>query len=515
MSDLRMSGRGQSLDHGSCDAGMTLFGRPTNPIRQNLSRTRNSPVWRTWPCGRTWAFVLTALLIAGACTTGNRAWQLAAGNSAQLPPQVEKEVGSVYTSSTLQAFVDRVGQRVVTSSHLAGSFRFFILDDPTPNAHAVAPNYVFVTRGLLALIDDEAELAAAFGHELGHLEMRHAAKRQRAQRELKEAADDAATASGSSSVGRLVADEGLLALRRYSRDQEFQADRAGLGYLVHAGYRGDAMMTLIEKLQLEAKLENDILGPPLDGGDRGALATHPDPVQRLEALRSTDDSQKPGLSGRQAYLAAIEGMSVDAPPEEGFVRGATFEHPVRSLAFSALPDFTLFNDHDGVLGVGRDRSFLFFSCTDEKVPGRLDDWMRNELKPTPSDIHVIEIGGAEAAVGARPRGSDTGLAQIRYILIRHGTGICYFNLLSDGTDRDHRMAAMVRAARSFHSLSDTDVAALRPFHLHVVSTAGQSAAALAARLPYPDHRMQRLLTLNGVDRSDALIGLPQIKTIAP
>jgi len=459
--------------------------------------------------------VLITLLIVGACTTGNGASQFAAGTSAQLPPQIEKEVGSVYTSPTLQAFVDRVGQRVVASSHLAGSFRFFILDDPTPNAQAVAPNYVFVTRGLLALIDDEAELAAAFGHELGHLEMHHAAKRQRVQRELKEAADDAAAASGSISVGRLVADEGLLALRRYSRDQELQADRAGLGYLVHAGYRGDAMMTLIEKLQLEAKLENEILGPSLDGGDRGALATHPDPVQRLAALRNTDDSQKPGLSGREAYLAAIEGMSADDPSEEGFVRGATFEHPVLSLAFSAPPDFTLFNNHDGVLGVGRDRSFLFFSCTDEKVPGRLDDWMLNELKPTPSDIHTTQIDGAEAAMGSRPRGPDTGLAQIRYVLIRHGTGICYFNLLSDGNDRDHRMAAMVGAARSFHSLSDTDVAALRPFHLHVVSTAGQSAAALAARLPYPDHRMQRLLTLNGVDQPDALLRHPKIKAIVP
>lgn len=494
---------------------MTLFGRPTKPIQGNLSRTGNVPLSRAWPCVGTWAFALTALLIVGACTVNNKASQLTASDSVRLPPQIEREVGPVYSSPSLQAFVDRVGHRVVAGSHLAGSFRFFILDDPIPNAEAVSPDYVFVTRGLLALIDDEAELAAAFGHELGHIEMQHAAKRQRVRRELEDVANNAAAASGSVAVGRLVAEDGLLTLRRYSRDQEIQADRAGLGYLVQAGYRGDAMATLIEKLQLEAKLENEILGRPLDGGDRGALATHPDPIQRLAALRNIDDLHHSGFSGRQAYLAAVEGMSVDDPPEEGFVRGPMFEHPVRSLAFSALPDFTLSNNHDGVLGVGYDRSFLFFSCADEEVPVPLTDWMRNELKPTPSDIHATEIGGAEAAVGSNARGSDTGLAQIRYVLIRHGTGICYFNLRSAGTDRDHRIAAMVGAARSFHSLSDTDVAALRPFHLHIVPTAGAAADALAAHLPYPDHRLQRLLILNGADEADALMRLPQIKTIVP
>jgi predicted Zn-dependent protease len=457
---------------------------------------------------------LAALLLVSACSSGTILPQ-ASGTAAKLPPEIEREVGPVYASAGLQAFVDRVGQKVVASSHLPGSFRFFVLDDPIANAHAISTGYVFVTRGLLALIDDEAELAAAFGHELGHIELRHAAQRERVRRDVTDAAINATVASGSVTVGRSVAREGLLALRRYSRDQELEADRAGVGYLVGAGYRGNAMSTLIEKLQLQAKLEDEILGPSPDGNDRGALSTHPDPDQRLAALRSIDATRHPGMSGRGAYLAAVDGMSVDDAPEEGFVRGPAFEHPTLRLAFSALPDFTLFNDHDGVLGVGRDRSLMYFSCTNEEVPGRLNDWMRNELKPTPTDIHATAIGGVEAAIGSKPRGSDTGLAQIRYVLIRHGDGICYFNLLSDGPDRDRRIEAMVNAARSFHTLSDADAAALRPFRLHVISPAGTTAAALAARLPYRDYQMQRLLTLNGVDQPDALMALPQIKTIEP
>jgi predicted Zn-dependent protease len=458
--------------------------------------------------------LLALLFAASACSTGSNTPQTSSARGEEtLPPQIEREVGPVYTSRTLQAFVDRVGQKVAKESNLPGPFHFFVLDDPVPNAHAVSSGYVFVTRGLLALVDDEAELAAAFGHELGHIEKKHAAKRERVRRDVTDAAVNAAVVSGSVTVGKSVAREGLLALRRYSRDQELEADRLGVSYIVRAGYRGDAMTTLIEKLQLQARLEDELMGPTPDSDDRSALSTHPGPEQRLLALRLVDLNRRPGTSGRGAYLAAIDGMSVDDAPEEGFVRGASFLHPTMRLGFTALPDFRLFNAHDGVLGVGRDRSLLYFSCSAGDVPGRLDDWMRNELKPTPTNIQATEIGGAEAAIGSKPRGSDTSLAQIRYVLVRRGSGICYFNLLSDGPDRDRRIEAMTTAARSFHSLSDAQVAALEPFRLGVISSAGTTAAALAARMPYRDHQMERLLTLNGVTDPAALMRLPQIKIV--
>jgi predicted Zn-dependent protease len=460
--------------------------------------------------------LIALLFAASACSTGNRPPQTSSASGLEsLPPQIEREVGPIYTSRTLQAFVNRVGQGVAQQSSLPGPFHFFVLDDPVPNAHAVSPGYVFVTRGLLALVSDEAELAAALGHELGHIEKGHAAKRERVRRDVTDAAVNAAVISGSVTVGRSVAREGLLALRRYSRDQELEADRLGVSYIVRAGYRGDAMTTLIEKLQLQARLEDELMGPTPESDDRSALSTHPGPAQRLLSLQSIPADRRPGKSGREAYLAAVDGMSVDDAPDEGFVRGPSFLHPTMRLAFTALPDFRLFNAHDGVLGVGRDRSLLYFSCTNEDVPGRLDEWMRNELKPTPTNIHATEIGGAEAAIGSKPRGSDTSLAQIRYVLVRRGTGICYFNLLSDGPDRDRRIEAMTAAARSFHSLSDAQVATLEPYRLRVISSEGTTAEALAARMPYRDHQMERLLTLNGVDNPAALMRLAQVKIVQP
>src|SRR4030095_6671667 len=147
----------------------------------------------------------------------------------------------------------------------------------------------------------------------------------------------------------------------------------------------------------------------------------------------------------------------------------SFLHPVLKLAFEAPRDFRLFNDTDGVLGVGRDRSLLFFSCTEGPTQGGLADWMRNRLKPTPGDIQKTEIGGAEAAIGARPRGSDAGLGQGRYVWIRHGDRACFFNLLSDGPDRDRRIDILIAAARTFHTLSNAEASALRPSRLRVIA----------------------------------------------
>ncbi len=466
------------------------------------------------------AFAVLLAAVSG-CTPENNPPQTssaAASRPAALPREIAREVGPTYDSPQLQALVDRVGQRLVRQSAIDGTFRFYVLDQPVANAHAISTGYVFVTRGLLALIDDDAELAAAMGHELGHVTQKHAAQRERARKGIIDAAVDAALKSGSVSVGRSVARSGMLELRRYSRDQELEADRVGLGYIVKAGYRGSAMYTLIEKLRRQALLEDQLMGQA-SGGEaeeqRNAMSTHPGPAERMAALHQQPLLNQPGEGDRAAYLSLIDGMSVDDRPEEGFVRGPEFMHPTLRLAFAAPSDFRLFNDREGVFGLGSDRSAMFFSCTNDKVPGKLDDWMRNQLKPTPTDIQPTRIGGAEAVIGARPRGSDTGLGQLRYVLIRHGEGLCYFNLLSDGPDRDRRIEALVASARSFRTLSDAEAASLRPYTLRVVPRGGQSAAQVAQRMPYRDLKLARLLALNGVDDAAGFAERTSVKVVEP
>lgn len=431
-----------------------------------------------------------------------------------VPREIEKLVGPADQDAALQAYVDRVGQRVVAAAGVSG-FRFVVLDSPVANAHAVQ-SYVFVTRGLLALLENEAELAAAIGHELGHLVQRHAAQRARVRQGVLDAAVEAAATSGSITVGRAVAQDGLLALRRYSREQELEADRLALGYIVKAGYRGDAMASLIDRLRRQSALEAQIMGEAPDIGDRpSAASTHPAPVERTSAIAALPLAGAPGESNQKGYFAAIDGMSVDDSPSEGFIRGRSFLHPTLRLGFTVPPGFRLFNDSDGVLAVNRDRSLMMFSCLTTPVAGPLDDWMRNKLKPTPTDIQTLEINGNEAAIGARPRGSDTGLGQARYIVIRQGARACNFALVSEGADQDRQIEAMVQAARTFRALTPSEAASLQPYRLRIVSPAGSTPAQLAARMPYPDFRMERLLVLNAAQMPADLGSRSEIKIVQP
>ena len=473
--------------------------------------------------------ILIALFaVIGGCTPENNPPQTAVAgapstaastavvHSPPLPPAIEKQVGALVQSPTLQDLVDRVGQRLVSRAAIPGYYKFYVLDQPEPNAHALGTNYVFVTRGLLALLDDEAELAAAMGHEIGHITLRHATQRARERQAALAAATQAATTSGSVDVGRMVARDGRVALLRYSRDQELEADRAGLDYIVKAGYRGDAMLTLVEKLRRESQLQERVLGPiAASDAPRSAMSTHPEPDDRLAALRTQELTRRPGDTDRADLLALIDGLSVDDRPEEGFVRGASFLHPIMKLGFRAPADFVLFNDREGVVGVGRDRSVLYFSCTAQRIPGRLDDWMRNKLTPTPTDIQTTTINGSEAAIGAKPRGADTGLSQLRHVIVRNGPGICFFNLFANGPDRDRRIDEMVAAARSFRFLSTAEAEALLPYRLHVIARGNETAQTLARRLPYPDFKLERLLALNGVDDAAELAKRTDVKIVEP
>lgn len=466
--------------------------------------------------------VLLAFAAAAGCTQDGAPRQTASApanreaRSPSLPREILERIGAqIYDEPALSAYVEGVGRRLVTQGGVTGAeYSFHVLDMPTPNAHALPSGHIFVTRGLLALLDDEAELAAALAHELGHVARRHAAERERQRQTALDAAFAAARTSGSVAVGTSVAREGMLALRRYSRDQELDADRAGVGYIRQAGYRSDAMLSLLEKLRRQGRLEAMFHGETVEASDRrSALSTHPASEERLAGLRSI--AAAGGEARREAFLRAIDGMIFDDSPKEGFVRGNAFLHPVMKLGFQAPPDFRLFNDHDGVIGVGRDRALMYFTCTRDQVKGSLVDWMRNEVKPTPSGVERTTIGGVEAAISERPRGADTGLASFRQVFIRRANGVCFFNLLSDGIGKDRRMEAMVAAARSFRFLSDAEAAALRPYRLRIVTGGGASASQLAARLPYGDFRLERLLALNGVDTAAELANKRSIKTVEP
>lgn len=240
-------------------------------------------------------------------------------------PEIVASMG-LYPDEDLQRYVEEIGLRLAARSErpdLPWTFR--VLDDPVINAFALPGGFIYVTRGILAYMDSEAELAGVLGHEIGHVTARHSVNQiSRAQ-----------VAQLGLGVGMILAPElqrfeglastslGLLFLK-FGRDDERQADQLGVRYMGRLGY---------DPAQLSGVMA--MLGRVSSGGEGQAvpewLSTHPDPANREEAILHMADTAhveaEPPLVRGDAYLHHLDGLVFGKDPREGFFQGSHFYHP--------------------------------------------------------------------------------------------------------------------------------------------------------------------------------------------
>ncbi len=249
--------------------------------------------------------------------------EIALGKEAAL--QVTESIGR-YPDEKVQAYVAEVGTRMAAKSERPNvPWSFTVLDDPTVNAFALPGGPVFVTRGILTHLNSEAELASVVGHEIGHITARHSvqdlSKAQLAQVGL------GIGSIVSEDVRQLaqVAGTGLqLLFLRFSRDHERQADELGFKYMTAQGYDPREMAHVFTTLDRSSKQQG-----PGQGKLPEWLSTHPDPGNRAEkAAQRAAGVKAPGAkTGRDEYLAHLEGMKFGDDPRQGFFQGNAFLHP--------------------------------------------------------------------------------------------------------------------------------------------------------------------------------------------
>ncbi len=230
----------------------------------------------------------------------------------------------------MQAYVQGLGQRLASDSERPElPWSFSVLDDPTPNAFAFPGGYIFITRGLMGLMGNEAELASVLGHEIGHVTARHSvAMMTRAQ-----------AAQIGLGIGTMISPElaqfsdaivgGLsLLFLSYGRDAERQADDLGFQYALNHGYDVREMVNVFASLQQASQLAG---ATPLPNW----LASHPGPDERIQRIESRLANLEQPLGGtrvgRDDYLARIDGMVYGVNPRHGYFEDNQFLHP--DLAF--------------------------------------------------------------------------------------------------------------------------------------------------------------------------------------
>ena len=264
--------------------------------------------------------------------------ELAIGRSSHAA--ILKEYGA-YADPKLAAYVQKVGERVAANSHRSNLiYRFTVLDSADVNAFALPGGYIYVTRGILAFLNSEAELAAVLGHEIGHVTARHAVRQQTTATLAGIAGAILSSQSGVQGVGNIANLLGTALVRGYGREHELEADRLGANYIAKTGYASDAMLGVIRVLKNQAVFETELatLEDRKPRSYHGLFSTHPDNDQRLQSILNNSRNIKPAgerlADNHRAYLQTINGMTYAQGTREGIVRGQRFYH--QDMGFTVL-----------------------------------------------------------------------------------------------------------------------------------------------------------------------------------
>ncbi|MBO6717441.1 MAG: M48 family metalloprotease [Rhizobiaceae bacterium] len=420
-----------------------------------------------------------------------------AGIAREQHPRILATYGGEYSDQKLERAVAKiVGDLIAASDDPTQTYRVTILNSPNINAFALPGGYLYVTRGLLALANDSAELATVIAHEMGHVTANHGIQRQQKEAEEVLAAEVVNDVLGGGANAQVALVRGKLRLAQFSRNQELEADAIGIRVAGNAGYDPYAAARFLQSMATYSEFRT-VSG----AGDASLdfLASHPNAPQRIElAQRHARQFGPPGTGerGREALLAGIDGLLFGDTPEEGYVRGRTFLHPKLGIAFSVPDGFVIDNSAAAVTAAGPgDMAVRFDGVTLDRRIG-LTDYLRSGWVQglDPGSIRAASVNGNDAA---RARASADGW-QFDIAVVRAGSQV--YRLLTAAPMNSPSLSPVANSVvDSFRVLSRSELDALQPLRIRVVTVRpGENVASLAARMSGVDRKLELFRLLNGL-----------------
>lgn len=431
--------------------------------------------------------------------------------------QVLKEY-SVYNNPAVQSYVNALGQRLAAQSHRANlEWHFTVLDSPEINAFALPGGYVYVTRGIMAYMESEADLAGVMGHEIGHVTARHGAQRATSQQHA------GIGVFAASILGAVLESQGIVGagqlagqvsqnvaagyIASYGREQELQADGLGAEYLARNHYDPHNMVDVITVLKNQERFAADQAkaeGKPAPSG-AGWLASHPSNDQRLQQIQQTADRYDAKTQyvdeGRERYLQVIAGLSFGESADQGLVRGRNFYHGGLDIALTAPVGWRLQNSATqlAVLNPAGDAALLL-----KAVPAATGkthaEVLRNGFKPTQGKSESTTLNGLQATRFSGSRQDAQGQAQALEVTLVSGPGDKVYVLqpaAKDAATLQANRGLLREAESSFRAMTAQDRSAAKPWTIKLLPYPKGGFAELAKRSVLP-HAEQQLRLVNGV-----------------
>lgn len=430
--------------------------------------------------------------------------------------EILKEYGAV-ENPRLQAYVNDLGQRLAKQSHRANlKWTFTVLDTPDVNAFALPGGYVYVTRGIMAYLDSEAELAGVIGHEIGHVTARHGAQRATRQQTagigvlaatilgaVLESQGVSGAGQAASQISQSVA-AGYIA--SYSRDQELQADQLGAEYLSRNRYNPQNMVDVIGALKAQERYAADAAKAEGREAPSGAnwLSSHPSNDQRLAEIRQTAAKYKGNFTedGRARYQQAIDGIAFGESAEQGLTRGRHFYHEGLGIALTAPQGWKIDNSPSAILLVnGAGDTALIVKLVPPQAGKSHDEIIKNALKPVSGQTQARNINGLAATqFTGVVRNSQGQQSNARLTLVSGPKDHTYVLQYAarDAATLQRNLAPLADAENSFRPLSAAERKAAQPWKIDIVPYPAGGFAELAKQSPLTTLAEQQLRLINGV-----------------
>lgn len=396
-----------------------------------------------------------------------------------------------------------VGALTITSDKPDQTYKITILDSPSINAFALPGGFLYVTRGLLALANDSAEVGAVISHEMAHVTANHGILRRQKEAQAELGSRVVSEVLGNSATARAAAIRGKLSLAQFSRNQELEADAIGIKHAGEAGFDPFAAPRFLESMGRFANFRTT------GGDDADAnldfLASHPSTPQRMElARRHARSVGAPGVgtTDRDSYLAGIDGMVFGDSATEGFVRGRQFLHPGLGVAFSVPSGFVIDNTKDAVTATGPGDMAVRFDAVDLPANADLGDYIRSGWVAglDPSTVRAFKLNGLDAAgAAANAEGWHFDVTVLR-------AGDRTYRLLTAEPVGGSRLQSVAGSVRnSFRMLSQAERASLKPLVIRIVTVRqGDTPASLAAKMQGTDRKLELFRILNGLTTTSVL-----------
>jgi predicted Zn-dependent protease len=410
------------------------------------------------------------------------------------------------------AYVDQVGHRVAAYSGIANpqaAYHFTVLNSAVENAFSVPGGYIYITRQLMTLMDNEAELAFALGHEVGHVAAGHAQQRERAESRAVWQQLPWILLGGifGGNIGNAVTQRGLvnaeLQTLRFSREQEYQADTLGLRYMIAAGYDPIGAAQI-----LAALTRNSALQARIQGNDNRKLpewaSTHPlsqNRMQRELAEAQATGRLGSGLVNRDRFLEMLDGVYVDDDPAQGVIDGRTFTHPDLRIGFTVPVGYLMDNGTDAVSISGSAGEAEF---SGGRYRGTLDNYIAAVLQALAEGERLrlapprrTVINGIPAAYTVARANTGSGAVDVGVVAYQWAPDTVYhFVTLTAAGTGFGPFSSMINSIRK---ITPAEAASIRPRIIDVVTVkAGDTVQSLSNRMAYRNFRLERFLTLNGL-----------------